>query len=227
MVTATCELSRFDDPAQDSPGELMLFNQNGGAVALVTTMRLVRITLNSEISARLWNDNIVDVSSGNKYLGQTFILTKNRSSRAVNQRNFSLLGDPAMKLAIPEHKVVSTRINDSLIGNQAIDTFKAFSRIKIDGEIQTPAGQWDSTFNGFVYPTVFDKFLGFETLENDPQSPVVNYELQNSVIYRGKVSATNGKFSFQFVVPKDISYHYGLGKISILLKTNRFRRMVC
>ncbi len=215
MVTATCELSRFDDPAQDSPGELMLFNKNGGAIGLVTTMRLVRITLNRQISGRIWDDNVVKTNGGGQFLGETFINSKNRSSQAVNLRNFSLLADPAMKLAIPEYKVVNTHINDSMIGVQSIDTFKAFSRIKVSGEIRTPNNVLDSTFNGVVYPTVFDKFLDYQTLVNDPdKSAVVNFKMQNSIIYRGKVSVKSGKFSFQFVVPKDISYQYGPGKIS-------------
>ena len=33
VVTATCELSRYDDPAGVSPGELMLFDDDGGAMA--------------------------------------------------------------------------------------------------------------------------------------------------------------------------------------------------
>ncbi|MBO6515078.1 MAG: type IX secretion system sortase PorU [Bacteroidia bacterium] len=215
MVTATCELSRFDDPAQDSPGELMLFNKNGGAIGLVTTMRLVRITLNRQISARIWDDNIVKVNGGVQFLGETFINSKNRSSMAVNLRNFSLLADPAMKLAIPEQEVVTTHINDSLMGRQIIDTLKAFSRIKISGEIRTLNGVLDSTFNGIVYPTVFDKFIDYQTLANDPDKSVpVDYQMQNSIVYRGKVSVVAGKFSFVFVVPKDISYHFGNAKIS-------------
>lgn len=214
MVTATCELSRFDDPATDSPGELMLFNSKGGAIGLVTTMRLVQISQNSDINRQFWNNNITNTTNGGKLLGETFRITKNNSNRAVNQRNFSLLADPAMKLAIPIKQVVTTSINDSIVGLQSIDTFKAFSRVKINGQIQTPNGILDSNFNGFVYPTVFDKFLSYQTLGNDDNSSPFSFELQNGVIYRGKVSATKGKFSFQFVVPKDISYHFGSGKIS-------------
>ncbi|MFT5512557.1 MAG: hypothetical protein ACI8SE_000955 [Bacteroidia bacterium] len=214
MVTATCELSRFDDPAQDSPGELMLFNANGGAVGLVTTMRLVQISLNTRISVQVWDNNIVALSNGPKQLGIFFRDTKNETQRAVNQRNFSLLGDPAMTLSFPKYNVVSTKINDSIIGNQSIDSLKAFSRIKVDGEVRTPSGDLASDFNGFVYPTIYDKFLGFESLGNDPESYVRKYQLQNSVLHRGKVSVINGEFSFQFVVPKDISYNFGKGKIS-------------
>ena len=40
------------------------------------------------------------------------------------------------------------------------------------------------------------------------------FKMQNNVLYRGKSTVTNGKFSFSFVVPKDIAYEYGFGKIS-------------
>ena len=33
-------------------------------------------------------------------------------------------------------------------------------------------------------------------------------------MFRGKASVKNGKFTFSFVVPKDIDYNYGFGKIS-------------
>jgi hypothetical protein len=192
----------------------MLFNANGGAVGLVTTMRLVQISLNTRLSVKIWDNNIVALQGGPKSLGIFFRDTKNETQRAVNQRNFSLLGDPAMTLAFPQYEVVTTKINDSTIGVQAIDTLKAFSRIKIDGEVHDESGQKATDFNGFVYPTIFDKFLDFESLGNDELSYIRKYQLQNSVLYRGKVSVTNGDFSFQFVVPKDISYNFGDGKIS-------------
>lgn len=214
MVTATCELSRFDDPAQDSPGELMLFNQNGGAIGLVTTMRLVLISLNTQISKELWDNNILSMAETRK-LGDIFTETKNSSSRAINLRNFSLLADPAMELAIPDYEVFTTKINGVNAGSASQDTFKAFSKIKIDGVVRKPNGDLASNFNGFVYPTVFDKYLNYQTLGNDEnESDPLPYTMQNSVLYRGKVSVTNGEFSFQFVVPKDISYNYGKGKIS-------------
>ncbi len=214
MVTATCELSRFDDPAQDSPGELMLFNQNGGAIGLVTTMRLVQISLNTNLSRQIWNDNLVNLTNGPKDLGTFFRDTKNATQRDVNQRNFSLLADPAMELAIPKYEVITTHINDSIIGSQLVDSLKAFAQIKLKGEVRKPDNTLASDFNGFVYPTIFDKFLNYQSLGNDETSYIRTYQLQNSVLYRGKVSVTNGKFSFQFVVPKDISYNFGAGKIS-------------
>ena len=61
---------------------------------------------------------------------------------------------------------------------------------------------------------IFDKIKLQTTLGQDLYSPEIEYELQRNVIYKGKVSVTNGAFEFSFVVPKDISLNYGKGKIS-------------
>ena len=55
FMTATCEFSRYDDPARTSAGELLLFNRNGGGVALLSTTRLVFATPNFNL-----NDNFYD-----------------------------------------------------------------------------------------------------------------------------------------------------------------------
>ncbi|MCB9245774.1 MAG: type IX secretion system sortase PorU [Flavobacteriales bacterium] len=214
VITATCELSRFDDPAEKSPGELMLFSKNGGAIGLITTTRLVIIGNNSDLNEQIFDHNIFELHDGEKpTLGQVYSRCKNNSAKNINQRNFILLGDPAMKVAYPEYKIVTTTFNDSVVGQQPLDTMKAFERVRIQGAI-TNNGEIVRDFNGFVYPTIFDKFANYRTLANDPGSYATVYRMQNSVLYRGKVSVINGEFSFQFVVPKDIAYEYGRGKIS-------------
>lgn len=71
-----------------------------------------------------------------------------------------------------------------------------------------------SDFNGTLYPTVYDKPITYKTLANDPTSTVRNFVLQKNIIYNGKASVKNGAFTFSFIVPKDISYQYGYGKLS-------------
>jgi hypothetical protein len=95
----------------------------------------------------------------------------------------------------------------------SIDTIKALQRVKITGEIQH-AGQLLTSFNGTIYPTIFDKSQTFSTLGNDNDSPIYNFELQKNIIYKGKSSVKNGKFEFVFVVPKDIAYYFDSGKLS-------------
>ena len=38
--------------------------------------------------------------------------------------------------------------------------------------------------------------------------------MQKNILFKGKATVSNGRFAFSFIVPKDISYQYGNGKIS-------------
>jgi hypothetical protein len=123
------------------------------------------------------------------------------------------LGDPALRLSYPVNNVITTSINGHP-ANTTYDTLKAFEKVTISGIIQDPNGIPLNSFNGIIYPTVYDKPTLSTTLANDPGGYVENFYIQNSILYKGKASVTNGNFSFTFVVPKDIAYNYGLGKIS-------------
>ena len=46
------------------------------------------------------------------------------------------------------------------------------------------------------------------------ESPPYTFRLQKNVLFNGKASVRNGQFRFSFVVPKDIAYQYGPGRIS-------------
>ena len=82
------------------------------------------------------------------------------------------------------------------------------------GHMENAAGTFLSSYNGFVYPTVYDKWKTRYTLGQDVTSPVRAFDTQNNIIYKGKSTVKNGRFSFSFVVPKDIDYSFGRGKIS-------------
>jgi hypothetical protein len=90
---------------------------------------------------------------------------------------------------------------------------KALKKIVIEGEV-VRAGETGGRFNGTVYPIVFDKPSNIKTLASDPTSYESNFDIQNNVLYKGKAQVVDGKFSFTFIVPKDIAYNYGFGKIS-------------
>ena len=227
MVTATCEFSRYDDPDRISAGELAALNPFGGAVALFTTVRLVNSGSNFSLNTYFYGRVGIDSASligSRKTIGDIMRLTKNDYlSTDKGERNFTLLGDPAMKLHYPELDVATTKINGKAI-TSALDTLKAFSKVTIEGRIVDLQGNFVNTFNGVVYPTVFDKPATYRTLNNNPESYSPNYQfnfsMQNNVIYRGKATVVNGEFSFTFIVPKDISYTPGYGRISYYAHSN-------
>jgi hypothetical protein len=209
IITATCEFSRFDDPEFTSAGEYFFLNEEGGAIALLTTTRLAYAHANYIVNKRIYN-NLLQCDEGNKpRLGDLVRLSKIPSND--NYLNFVLLGDPALTLAYPEHDIVTnTTINGHV---NVLDTIHALSIVAVSGEIQDYNGQLVSNFNGYVYPKVVDKATLYTTLGNDGSSYPANFNLFDKVLFDGKTEVINGKFEFEFMVPKDIAYNYGYGKI--------------
>lgn len=210
FVTATCEFSRFDDPLRTSAGELVLINPDGG-IGLLTTVRLVFSSPNFVLNQSFFNEVFQKNNGEYRAIGDIFMDVKNLNASVPNNRNFTLLGDPALKLAYPIHDVVTTMIDSNAVSSS--DTLRALQKVTITGEVRDDNGNKLTNFNGIIYPTVFDKFKPITTLANDGGNPY-NFSLQTSKLFKGKVSVSNGDFSFTFVVPKDIAYNYGEGKLS-------------
>jgi len=205
FVTATCEFSRYDDPERVSAGEWVFLNPKGGGIALFTTTRPTFAGSNFALATNFY-DVAFDKDDG-EYLrmGDLILLSKNNTSSSANTRKFVLLGDPALKMAYPKLNVVTTSISS--------DTLMALSEVTISGEVQYENGTLVADFSGQVFPTVFDKPSEILTLGNDGDPPI-EFLVQKNQIYKGKVLVTNGRFTFSFIVPKDIAYKYGTGKIS-------------
>ena len=229
FVTATCEFSRYDDPARTSAGELCLLNAKGGAIALFTTCRLAysgpNFTLNSIL---LSNTFLRNKNGGRPTLGDIVQMTKAdpRIGQSYVYANFHLLGDPALTLAYPKDKIYTSSINQKALTVSSSDTLKALSKITVKGFVGDANGN-KLNFNGLVYPTVFDKEQDITCLMNTDKSAInyplaptetsltpFQFKLQKNILYRGKALVQNGDFSFTFMVPKDISFAYGPGRIS-------------
>ena len=85
------------------------------------------------------------------------------------------------------------------------DTIRAGMKVQIEGEITDFQGNLIPGFNGNIYPVVFDKPRSIATLANDPGSQAATFLVQNNALFKGKSSVSNGRFSFLFIVPKEIN----------------------
>jgi len=224
FITATCEFSRFDDAEKNiatgalqpknSSGENILLKEDGGAIALMSTSRLVYSAPNYVL-----NRNIFEVAfnrgedGSGLCFGDIIRLAKNRSGNNTNKRNFVLLGDPAVRLSWPWQGIVVTDSINNVAATQDSDTLKALSVISIEGHAADAAGNDLSDFNGIITTVIYDKPAEKETLANDGGQKF-HYNTRENILFRGKTRAINGKFRFSFIVPRDMDYTYGKGKIS-------------
>jgi hypothetical protein len=230
FITATCEFSRFDDidlniatrqiTEKLSAGEMVLFNKNGGGIALMSTTRVVYSAPNYDLNRNIFKRAFTHDKAGNSMtFGEIIKTAKNSSGTGANKRNFTLLGDPALKLSYPFYgRVVTDSINNVSVSN-SIDSVKALSVITVSGHLEDMTGHLLNNFNGIVSPMVFDKPVKIKTLANDGGQSMT-FSLTNNILFSGKTLAKDGRFRFSFIVPKDIDYTFGTGKISYYASDN-------
>lgn len=220
FITITCEFSRFDNPQRATAGEYTYWNPKGGAVSMITTVRSI-----GQFQAENFNDNLSSqlFSYGsNTYvsIAESLRLAKAMSNNNSATRVVFYLGDPALKLAIPEPKVVLTKINDVPI-LQSTDDLKALSTVKLSGEIQNETGGLLTNYSGTLAINVFDKPFTKNALNNDGYSTPLVFSNLGETLFRGNVSVVNGLFEVTFVVPRDIRIPVGNGRVSFYAQQNQ------
>jgi len=216
MITLTCSFGWYDKQAV-SPAENVFLNDNGGACALITTSR--ETTQNSDYGKKLFSEIGSKLDGKYKTIGEIQRVAKNEggvSSGATGSAAVVyLMGDPAMKINIPNQNVYT----DEILGTdgQKLDTLKALSKITVKGRIADDEGKTLTNFNGNIYPTIFDKPVIQKTL--DQEIKVNEFVVQKNIIFKGNASVKGGVFNFSFFVPKDINFEMGKGKISYYATT--------
>ncbi|MEL6654467.1 MAG: hypothetical protein AAFQ87_27075, partial [Bacteroidota bacterium] len=98
----------------------------------------------------------------------------------------------------------------------------SLARISIRGVVEDAGGQQLTNYNGDMDVTVFDKPSRFVTRLSN-----FTFSWQKNRLFNGKVTVDNGEFFFEFVVPIDISYENGFGKISLYFHNDEFDGTGC
>ena len=209
-ITATCDFCRFDALAT-SAGESIFLNEKSGGIALYTT---VRVAYGSE-NDRINNSFLEKLFDQSMYpaLGDVVRSVKadNKSLRSKNL-NFTFIGDPALKLALPSHKIRINTIN----GKDAVQNstnFKAYDEVTVEGEILAPDNSIIDNFNGKLEVKVMDSKIEITTRNNFRNDTAFKYMDYKNLVYKGSTQVQNGKFSFSFYVPGNISYSGKAGKM--------------
>lgn len=210
-VGATCDFLQFDlKPI--SAGEQVLLNPNGGGIGIFSAARPVYASQNFTIN-RLFCDNLFKKNNGkHNRLGDVIAYAKNNTGSEINKLSYVYMGDPALQLDFPtDYNIKTTLINDNLYtGN---DTLKAMSVVKISGIVDDGNGNINQNFNGELSMTVYDKVQRITTLNNHSDG-ALTYSDRPNILFSGKAIITNGAFTITFMLPKDIKYNYGGGRIN-------------
>ena len=211
-ITATCDFSRYDSYERSAGMELIL-NPNGGAVASLTTTRSVYSSSNLALVQAAYKFLLpsIEETETNEIMSIGEIMQNAKIALGADQNklSFTLLGDPIIKLFYPDNIVVTDSINsqvpeDAQIKALGLTTIKA--HVEKNNTIQT-------NFNGKAYITLFDKKEMLQTL-GQGKNTVMEYEDYSSIIFSGEVPVVNGEIEVTFMVPKDINYKEGNGRLT-------------
>lgn len=216
MVTATCDFGRFDVPGHRSAGARLTIIPDGGSIAMITTTQVVYSTPNTKLNQRYTEAQFTKDRTGNwRSIGEALRTGKNNyAGGRDNNHRFAVLGDPALRMAMPLHKIVTEKIQLQYDGSTVdTDTLEALGRYLLSGSVRDKDGNVLTDFNGPVYVTIYDKKRKVQTVNPDPTA-TSSFLLQTNVIAQVQGIVANGAFAVSFIVPKDINYAYGNGKIS-------------
>jgi len=232
IVTVTCEFTKFDDPERVTAGELTYWNPEGGAISLITTTRSIFVSVgvdfNNSLAPELFGYGTNDIPPP----AEATRRAKNNITQNTRRVVF-FVGDPASPLAFPKPSIRLTAVNDLPLSGAPV--LQALGRVKLSGEVTDVNGNVLTNYNGILEAKLFDKNVERITLGNDgirddtndiDGDGMINDLLQMKFktlgegLFNGQASITNGKFEFEFVVPRDIQIPVGNGRLSLYAKNN-------
>jgi hypothetical protein len=221
FVTSTCEFSRFDNPEVFTAGEASFANPAGGVIGLVSTTRQIYvgngISYNKIMAEYLFAFESDDYTT----ISEALRLSKNDFYGTSQKRIIFFIGDPALKLAIPQGRVDLTHLNGNEI--EGLDDenkqLRALDRVNLAGQVSDKNGELLSDFSGEVVLTIFDKELEKTTLGNDGNG-IFTFNTLGNVVFKGNAEVNNGFWNIELVIPKDISLPLGQARISMYAVSN-------
>ena len=203
MYTAASQVGVFDDPARQSMPERLLNLPDAGVIGFISATRVgyhgSNMLLAFEFHRAMYRatENHVPVGLA-LTAAKTLVKVGEREEERGNVQRYSLMGDPAMRLARP-------RLAVALDGPGEV---KALEEVSITGRVLDAAGNRDLDRSGSVWLQAFDS-TARSVLEGQ------NYLQIGAPVFRGLATVENGRFDLTYRIPKDIAYtKERLGRVS-------------
>ncbi len=222
-VTASCEIMPFDSN-EETIGENALLNAEGGAVAFYGTTRTVYAPQNKKINTAFmryvltYDENGKPLTLGEAQRQAKNYLVTSGIETTKNKLQYSLLGDPALSLALPTYTAVIDNINGIAVEGDNLPQLRAGDKVSIKGHIEL-AGNKADTFSGTLDAMVRDTKETIKCKLNNTTSEGADtafvFTDRKNFLYHGTSKVENGEFTFTFAVPKDINYADGTGLINV------------
>lgn len=236
-VTVACDILPFDG-LEDNIGEAAIFNEKGGAIAFYGTTRTVYQLQNSYMN-QLFTKFVLSESDGKDVsVGEAARMAKaslagmvteipagmKYSDLSANKLQYTLLGDPALRLNIPTTAIRVDSVNNSPMDEASLLTLKAGDKVKVTGSVSDAS--FAGTLTAVVQGAEEKVVCRLQNTTSDGAETAFEFLDRTSIIYKGQNAIDGGRFAFEFVVPKDISYNDGEGRIVLFANSGDGQRQI-
>lgn len=230
FYAATCDFLRWDSNTM-SGGEILFFERYGGAIAVISATRPVYIYENGllsnafgrQIGARDSDGNMLTIGEIYRRAKNNILTDTGRHDTNSNRLKYVLMGDPAMRPAIPDHRIELTSIGGKPVSslddmeNEPI-VLGARTNTTATGVILNPDGTPDDTFEGVVTLNLYDSEYSTTTHGNDSgdsEGAPVTFEQQGARLVAASAPVKNGQFEIAISVPTDIADNFRPATVSM------------
>jgi hypothetical protein len=203
LIASSCNVSKFDEPTFASCAERLLLNPQGGTIASFASTHYCAADPNRKL-----HESFVDVLFDSKQLyptvpiGEAEVAAKALTAAVnpywqYNSEMYTLLGDPALELAVPKLEVRFDAPAPDTLERKGIYEFSA--HVYEDGHAE-------DAFNGKarVYARESDDTTGYTSdicfLQPGNVPKHFDYDLPGAEIFRGKSTVEDGGLDFGFLV---------------------------
>jgi hypothetical protein len=221
LTAATCDFGRFDNAENQSGAEELILSRKGGAIGVFSASRVVFSFDNAEINENFYKQLFkFDGRIGDAY----FAVKQVRNGQLENDQKFFLLGDPTLRLLIPQRSIRIETINGKPVGQDTV-SLKALSTITITGSILKSDSAAAQDFQGTIVVNLFDSDINIE-LDEPGTNNKYFIRKTGGALNKGAFKVINGQFTATFTIPKDISFENGLGQLYAYAfsETNEFAK---
>ncbi|MFH1277658.1 MAG: type IX secretion system sortase PorU [Candidatus Eisenbacteria bacterium] len=203
----SCSIGSWDLQEQNSIAEILIKMQNGGAIASFSSDAPAFSSVSRELGTAFF-ENLFDSSHEVLPIGLAAVAAKvesgaSRGGRKINDEKYTILGDPALMLGVPELDVRLQQGGEISFQRGRADT--------LYGEVLDGSGAVASWFDGEAEVAVFGMAdtLGYSFLDSacvgsaNPKVRKSKYALNGPTFFRGTVDVSGGSFVAPFFVPRD------------------------
>ncbi|MCK4547947.1 MAG: type IX secretion system sortase PorU [Candidatus Eisenbacteria sp.] len=222
FLAGSCDVADFAQPTGSSLGENLLRQPQSGAVAVFSSTYLAYSVFNYRLLRAMFSFLFPNQEIAGGTIGEALLYGKNlvrdsgqETGKPYHNERLELLGDPTLKLAVPDLHVEITGVDSDTVRFVRRDVVSIHGRIL---EESSPV----RTFDGTAWVEVFgtEDLSGHDAVDHlgrpltNCSMSHIDYALRGLPIFRGQVAVNNGEFDAGFIVPRD-AVEGSLARISV------------